>query len=46
MANEAEFLARWKARYIDAEGRILEELDTASLNAWRMRTRKDFPAKI
>jgi hypothetical protein len=29
MANAAEFLARWKARYIDAEGRILEELDTA-----------------
>jgi hypothetical protein len=28
MANAAEFLARWKARYIDAEGRILEELDT------------------
>jgi hypothetical protein len=24
----AEFLARWKVRYIDAEGRILEELDT------------------
>jgi hypothetical protein len=29
MANAAEFLARWKVRYIDAEGRILEELDTA-----------------
>jgi len=29
MANAAEFLARWKARYIDEEGRILEELDTA-----------------
>ena len=28
MANAAEFLARWKVRYIDAEGRILEELDT------------------
>jgi hypothetical protein len=27
MANAAEFLARWKVRYIDAEGRILEELD-------------------
>src|SRR5215831_14181275 len=27
-ANAAEFLASWKARYIDAEGRILEELDT------------------
>jgi hypothetical protein len=26
--NAAEFLARWKVRYIDAEGRILEELDT------------------
>ena len=28
MANAAEFLARWRVRYIDAEGRILEELDT------------------
>ena len=28
MANAAEFLARWRVRYVDAEGRILEELDT------------------
>ena len=28
MANAAEFLARWTLRYINAEGRIIEELDT------------------
>ena len=28
MANAAEFLARWRVRYVDAERRILEELDT------------------
>jgi hypothetical protein len=28
MANAAEFLARWRVKYVDAEGRILEELDT------------------
>ncbi len=28
MANAAEFLARWTVRYINAEGRIPEELET------------------